>query len=457
LDNHQRPDQAKLTHLDYLQQTLHDPRDFHNWLVLGWSASDPKIALEFFQEALVLKPDDPVVLDSIRRAKQQISNLQPESQSGTARESLRQLQSLRPAPQATGAQASVPLRKPTYYWRVLVSRRMLITWVIVYLCAITLAELLTTILPVLEIGLTFHGLILIALVVHSALVVSRREQRLLLTLAFAPLIRMVSLSIPLSRLPQIYWYMIIGVPLFLAAFLVMKYAAFGYQEIGLTWRRWRLQLLIGVGGIGLGYLEYLILRPKPLASEISLTTTLLPALILLIFTGFLEEYIFRGLMQRAFVSIFGRAEGVLYVSFVFAVLHFGYKSILDVIFVFWVAIIFSVCVIYTGSIVGATMAHGLTNITLFLIFPIVLAGSPTGLTPRIVSPTPSPVIEQATLTVTPFQPPTIEPTLQLTPSAPIIEVVPLTPTPGPTSSPSVPAIEVIPLTPTSSPEATSTP
>jgi membrane protease YdiL (CAAX protease family) len=445
------------THLKYLESTLREPRNHRNWLMLGWSAEDPRVALEFFQEALVLKPDDPVVLDSILWAKERIRDPQAKTEFKPASENIQELQALRPAAPAEAELPSRPARKPASYWRVLVSRRLLFAWMAIYLCAITLAELLTTILPIWQMGLVFHGIVLLVLVVHSALVVSRREQRLFLTLAFAPLIRMVSLSIPLRDLPQIYWYLIIGTPLFLAAFLVMKYAAFGYQEIGLTWKRWPLQLLMGVAGLGLGYLEYIILRPKPLATEISISQTLFPALVLLIFTGFLEEYVFRGLMQRAFVSIFGRVEGVLYVSFVFAVLHFGYKSMLDAIFVFWVAVIFSVFVIYTGSIIGATLAHGLTNITLFLVFPIVLSGSPTGLTPQIASPTPSPLTEQATLTLTPFRPPTISPTPLPAASLTVIEIVPLTPTPSETPSPSAQAIEIIPLTPTPLPEAVSTP
>jgi membrane protease YdiL (CAAX protease family) len=423
--------------------------------MLGWTAEDPRIALEFFQEALTLSPDDPIVKDSIQWANERIRDPIAPPESRPVSEDIRRLQSLRPVSQPVHPPAAARVQSSRAYWRVLVSRKLLIAWVAVYLCAITLAELLTTFLPVVEMGLVFHGAVLVTLVVHSALVVSRREQRILLTLAFAPLIRMVSLSIPLTNLPQIYWYMIIGTPLFLAAFLVTKYAAFGNQEIGLTLRRWRFQLLIGLSGIGLGYLEYLILRPKPLASGISLVQTFFPALVLLIFTGLLEEFIFRGLMQRAFVAIFGRFEGVLYVSLVFAVLHFGYKSILDAIFVFWVAVLFSVSVLYTGSIVGATLAHGLTNISLFLVFPILLSGSMDLPAPNPSMLTASPVAVQATLTATSFQPPTLQPTWQPSTSPPVIEIVPSTPTLSPMPSPSAQSIEIIPSTPTPSPEAAS--
>jgi len=90
----------------------------------------------------------------------------------------------------------------------------------------------------------------------------------------------------------------------------------------------------------------------------------------LIFTGFLEEFIFRGMMQQATIQTMGRL-GLIYTSAVFAVLHIGYQSILDVIFVFVVGWFFALIVQKTHSIWGVTLAHGLTNISLFLIFPFI--------------------------------------------------------------------------------------
>jgi len=100
----------------------------------------------------------------------------------------------------------------------------------------------------------------------------------------------------------------------------------------------------------------------------------LPALILLIFTGFLEEIIFRGIIQRGAAGTLGR-YGIFYVSAIFAVLHIGYKSILDVVFVFLVALFFGYLVSRTGSLIGVTISHGMTNIALYLIIPFLMNGS----------------------------------------------------------------------------------
>ena len=82
----------------------------------------------------------------------------------------------------------------------------------------------------------------------------------------------------------------------------------------------------------------------------------------------MEELIFRGVLQHTAVESF-RWWGVVYVSLLFAVLHVGFLSWLDVIFVFGVALFFGWVVKKTGSLLGVTLSHGITNIVLFLIVP----------------------------------------------------------------------------------------
>lgn len=237
---------------------------------------------------------------------------------------------------------------------------------------ISLSEYLSTTMNTVQIGLVMHGIALVALLLLAALVEDPAEQRVYLTLGFAPLIRLVSLSLPLQNLPMMYWYLLVGAPITLSIFMVIRYGRFSTQEVGLTARYWFLQLLFGLVGIGLGYVEYLILRPEPLASEFTLRSIWFPAFILVVFTGFLEEIIFRGLMQTAFAPKLGRWVGIVLISTLFAVLHLGYHSLLDVVFVFAVAMLFAAVTEWTGSIWGVSIAHGLTNVTLFLVFPFII-------------------------------------------------------------------------------------
>ncbi len=118
--------------------------------------------------------------------------------------------------------------------------------------------------------------------------------------------------------------------------------------------------------------EYWILRPEPLVPAFEWTALVWPAFILLISTGLLEEMIFRGLLQRAAIDVLG-LWGIGYVAILFAVLHTGYQSLLDVLFVLAAVGLFFGWIVYrTRSLLGVTLAHGLTNIVLFLVMPFVL-------------------------------------------------------------------------------------
>lgn len=245
------------------------------------------------------------------------------------------------------------------------------SWIIAiaYLFLITLAEIVTNFSEPWA-GLVIHGLVLMALLLHSSLWARNPLQRFLLALALAPLIRLLGLTLPLSSFPFVYWYMVVGVPLFLAAFAAARVGQVNGKMIGITGRGLPLQFLVAFTGFGLGYIEYLILRPESLISEPRLNQILAPALILLIFTGLLEEIIFRGLMQYASIRVYGRL-GMFYVAFIFTVLHIGYRSMLDLMFVFIVALYFAWITHRSGSILGVTLAHGITNIVLYLILPFI--------------------------------------------------------------------------------------
>ena len=128
-------------------------------------------------------------------------------------------------------------------------------------------------------------------------------------------------------------------------------------------------MLIATTGLLFGYLERLIIQPPAITPDLSLAAVWWPALSLLLFTGLSEELLFRGLLQTAAVKSLGAWWGILYISLLFGVMHIGWQSALDVVFVTVVGLFFGWVVHRTGSIFGVTIAHGLTNIMLFIVLP----------------------------------------------------------------------------------------
>lgn len=241
---------------------------------------------------------------------------------------------------------------------------------IIYLLAITGAETTTVFFTPLW-GIISHIIILVALILHSALTSEHRYQQLVLSLSLVPLVRIMSLSMPLSGIPQIWWYPIIYAPLFVAAVVVIRLTGYRARDVGLTFRLLPLQLAMALTGFLFGVAEYFILAPEAMVTAFTWQQIWLPALLLLVCTGFTEEFIFRGVLQRTAVEVF-KGWGIVYVSLLFAVLHMGFLSWIDVAFVFVVALFFSWVVKRTGSLLGVTLSHGITNITLYLVFPFFL-------------------------------------------------------------------------------------
>ena len=237
----------------------------------------------------------------------------------------------------------------------------------VYLLLITLAEVITAVASP-QLGLMMHALLLVLFTVHGAIGQRTSLGAFALALSLAPLIRLLSLSMPLLRFPQIAWYPLVSIPLLIALWLIVRQTGISRQALGIRLGYLPLQLLLVSVGISLGVIEYLILQPQPVVKSLSWQELLLPVLSLLIFTGFTEEIIFRGLLQALALRTLERAP-FIYVALLFAVLHVGYLSLVDVLFVFAVGVLFAYIVHWGGSILGATLAHGLTNVVLFLIMP----------------------------------------------------------------------------------------
>lgn len=250
---------------------------------------------------------------------------------------------------------------------------------------LTIAELAVTFVsPVLVFPL--HGGLIVLAAAYLAIVrhldQAEPEDRDLtvvaLALSVAPLIRIISLTLPLAQLEPPLRYVSAGIPMALGGFLAARAAGFRVEQIGLTWRRAGWQLVAILASVGFGFLEFVILRPAALGPLPWTSAALLPAIGIGIFTGFPEELIFRGVLQTATRPILGRWNWV-YVSGIFAVLHIGYQSYVDMVFVFAVGLFYGCIFERTRSIIGISIGHGVANIVLFFVAPniIAAAGLPT--------------------------------------------------------------------------------
>lgn len=260
---------------------------------------------------------------------------------------------------------------------------------LLYLVALTLSEIVTVLVDT-RWGIVGHAVILAFLVTQAGInafqtgldrdtthrSVERLRANFLITLAIVPLIRIVSMAMPLTEFPEWSWYGLIAIPLLAASWAAARACGYSRQELGvrLEWTPLAIAitLLVGISGIGLGYVEYLILRPEALVSDLTPIKVIVISVTLFIGTGFTEELIFRGLLQISSGELFGYLSGIMYGSALFSMLHIGHRSLINVGYVFAVALAYGTIARYTRSLAGVTIAHGVTNICLFVLFPYLM-------------------------------------------------------------------------------------
>jgi len=219
-------------------------------------------------------------------------------------------------------------------------------------------------------GLVAHALLLIAFL-GKAVLVDDGADGLYLSLAVLPLVRILAISTPFWLTGQAGHFAMVNLPLIVATVVAARYLGFHREQLGLTLRRWKVQIAVMASGLVIGALERLIIQPPAMAPDLSLASIAWPVLSLLLFTGFSEELLFRGVLQTAAIRTLGPRAGIALIAAMFGALHIGWLSAVDVAFVTAVGVYFGWVVYRTGSIVGVTVAHGIANVVLFIVLPNV--------------------------------------------------------------------------------------
>ena len=245
---------------------------------------------------------------------------------------------------------------------------------VLYLLGLIVAEILTTYVNKIW-GLSIHTIILFILLVNAAMVESTDFSNLLRSMMPIPIIRIVGLSIPMMQIKPLYWFPIVAIPLFAASIVIMRRQNLTMKDVGMfmgDYRdNYRVQFFIALTGFITGIMEFFILRPDPLIPQFTPVLLLGGFIVLLLSTGLAEELLFRGILQNNAMKLIGAGWGLLYTSLVFCTMHIGWIYFADLVFVFSVALFYGFCLIKTKSIIGITMAQGISNSMLFLVMPFV--------------------------------------------------------------------------------------
>jgi membrane protease YdiL (CAAX protease family) len=155
----------------------------------------------------------------------------------------------------------------------------------------------------------------------------------------------------------------------------MRANGYQRQDVGVvlprSWRNGLLNLVVAASGIGLGYLSFRASGSHLAPPESASATTLLFAILLALVSGITNEFVYRGVLQRAATDLFGPLAGVVYVATLFTVPTIARLTLLDTGPVFLVALAFGTVVQLTRSILGVSIAHAIAIICAMVIFPTI--------------------------------------------------------------------------------------
>lgn len=220
-------------------------------------------------------------------------------------------------------------------------------------------------------GMLAHTVLLGTAAILSLRMGRTATHRLLLSLGVLPLVRIVSLAVPAAILPVQWWYLQIGLAGIEAVFLVVRRLDLSFGDLGL--RRAPISevaLLTAIGAV-LGLPAYLIAGRLDLGGGGGLVGLALAAMIVIVFVGFFEEILFRGLIQSAGTLLFARG-GILLSVTATAIMYAASLNLRYVIFMALVAVFLGVVARRSGSIAAPIAAHAALATVQLVLMPIVL-------------------------------------------------------------------------------------
>jgi len=147
-----------------------------------------------------------------------------------------------------------------------------------------------------------------------------------------------------------------------------------FSELGFKKAKWLKYVLVGIAiGIPIGTVEYLILHMAPAFPTFEFKYLLRDLVYMIAFVGLGEELLFRGLLQRDLTKALGWKWGLILASLMFAVMHLTWRSVPELIFVFFAGLLLGYIYYRTKSLVMPIVIHGIGNVILVAVMPYLIS------------------------------------------------------------------------------------
>jgi membrane protease YdiL (CAAX protease family) len=216
-------------------------------------------------------------------------------------------------------------------------------------------------------AMPIHALNLILLILSSIYINNRIYPALMLM----PLFRLLNVAMPVFFNLTLYSYSMVYAPMFIPIYFILKDGFVGRSEAGLTFKGFWFYLPLAISvGFALGWGEYNVIHPQVLTTGANIKDVLVLIVTMIFFVGIVEEFIFRSSLQTVLEERLGSIAGLMLTSVIFGFMHSGYQMPLELLYVSFAGAIFGLLFWLTKSLPVISVAHGVTNISLFLVVPL---------------------------------------------------------------------------------------
>lgn len=225
-------------------------------------------------------------------------------------------------------------------------------------------------------GTFYYGLILVLILHHYLLAENDQNRNALILLASIPMLRLLAMAMPVSLVPPVVRYILVGIPVALGVFLLVKQTGMGSGEFGIRLPNLRKQdqiwenILIALSGVPLGIIGFYFGDPIPLVTDGNWQEILAGTLVVFLFVAALEEIVFRGILLRILHKIFG-SFGILIATTVYLVLFASSHSFGMVFIMGFVSLLYSWHALESKSILAITISHGLMFTGMLIFWPLI--------------------------------------------------------------------------------------
>ncbi|OPY53320.1 MAG: CAAX amino terminal protease self- immunity [Methanosaeta sp. PtaU1.Bin112] len=216
-------------------------------------------------------------------------------------------------------------------------------------------------------AMPIHATNLVFLILSSIFISNRIYPALMLL----PLFRLINVAMPVFFNLTLYSYSMVYAPMFIPIFLLVKDGFISRSEAGVTFRGFLYYFPLAIAiGSALGWGEYYVIHPQLLTPGANIKEILVLIVTMIFFVGIVEEFVFRSSLQTVLEERLGSIAGLLLASVIFGFMHSGYQMPLELLYVSFAGIVFGLLFKLTRSLPIISLAHGVTNISLFLVVPL---------------------------------------------------------------------------------------